>query len=242
LSPALPQFTGFSKDIFSFLGELEKNNNTKWFAKNRERYQENIVLPAKSFVTSIGQFFTQLNPAIRTEPKFNQTLMRINKDMRFSKTEPYKNYFLIHFGRFKMDSEFYLYFDKQGADYGIFLNAENGDELYFGQNVERYPQEIIKTFEKYKLNRRFDFHEFKKTPQLVQKKFDANKHFDLLKKNKYILFEKEIPLNNKLLYTTDILTELVKNYAFLYPLYCFSISSQPLKLLEKFEETMGVPV
>jgi uncharacterized protein (TIGR02453 family) len=242
LSNALPPFKGFSKDIFSFLEELEKNNNTKWFAKNRERYQENIVLPAKSFVVAIAQFFTQLNPAIRTEPMFNQTLMRINKDMRFSKDAPYKNYFLIHFGRFKMDSEFYLYFDKQGADYGIFLNAEIGDELYFAQNLERYPQDIIKTFEKYKLNKRFDFHEFKKTPQLVQKKFNAGKHFELLKKNKYILFEKEIPLNKKSLYTADILTELVKNYASLYPLYCFAISSHPLKLLDKFEETMGVPV
>ncbi len=242
MSLALPPFKGFSKDIFSFLGELEKNNNTKWFAKNRERYQENIVLPAKSFVVSMGQFFTQLNPSIRTEPMFNQTLMRINKDMRFSKDAPYKNYFLIHFGRFKMDSEFYLYFDKQGADYGIFLNADTGDELYFEQNLEQYPHEILKTFDKYKLNNRFDFHEFKKTPQLVQKKFNAGKHFDLLKKNKYILFEKEIPRDKKLLYTADILTELVKNYASLYPLYCFAISSQPLKLLDKFEETMGVPV
>ncbi len=238
----IPPFKGFSKDIFKFLEELEKNNNTKWFDKNRHRYQDNIVLPAKSFVASIGQFFTQLNPAIRTEPKFNKTLMRINKDMRFSKDAPYKNYFLIHFGRFKMDSEFYLYFDKQGADYGIFLNGEQGDELYFYLNLERYSKEIIRTFDHYGLNERFDLHEFKKTPQLVQKNFDAGKHFDLLKKNKYILFEKEIPKKSKSLYSANILTDLVKSYVTLYPLYCFAISPRPLKLIDKFEETMGVPV
>jgi len=242
LSAVLPPFSGFNKDIFAFLEELEKNNNTKWFAKNRERYQENVVLPAKSFVSSIGQFFTQLNPAIRTEPKFNKTIMRINKDMRFSKDTPYKNYFLIHFGRFKMDSEFYLYFDKQGADFGIFLNGEKGDELFFSQNLERYPGEIAKVFDQYKLNNRFDFHEFKKIPQLIQKKFNADKHFDLIRKNKYILLEREIPQTSKLLYKADILTELVKNYASLYPLYCVAISHQPQKLLDKFEETMGVPV
>ena len=242
MSLAIPPFQGFRRDIFDFLGQLEKHNNTKWFAKNRERYQENIVLPAKSFVTAIGQFFTQLNPAIRTEPKFNKTLMRINKDMRFAKDAPYKTYFLIHFGRFKMDSEFYLYFDKSGADYGIFLNGEDGDSLYFSRNLKRYPKEILKAFNNYNLNSHFDFHEFKKTPQLVQKNFDANKHFDLLKKNKYILFEKEIPRKNKILYSVNILTELVKKYASLYPLYCFAISPQPLKLIDKFEETMGVPV
>ncbi len=241
MSASVPPFNGFSRDIFAFLGELEKNNNTKWFDKNRERYQNNIVLPAKSFVVSMGQFFTQMNPAIRTEPKFNKTLMRINKDMRFSKDAPYKNYFLIHFGRFKMDSEFYLYFDKKGADFGLFLNGEKGDELYFAQNLKRYPNKIYDVFGKYSLNNRFDLHEFKKTPQLVQKKFDAGKHFELLGKSRYILLEKEIPQKNKSLYKADILTDLVKNYASLYPLYCFAISPQPLKLIDKFEETMGVP-
>lgn len=242
MSTALPLFNGFNKDIFSFLEELEKNNNTKWFAKNKERYQENIVLPAKSFVASIGQFFTQLNPAIRTEPKFNKTLMRINKDMRFSKDSPYKNYFLIHFGRFKMDSEFYLYFDKRGADFGIFLNGETGDDLHFAGNLERYPAEIRKVFKKYRLNKQFDLHEFKKTPQLVQPEFDAERHYDLLTGNKYILLEKEISKKNEVLFSADILTDLVKNYASLYPLYCFAVSPQPLKLLDRFEETMGVPV
>ncbi len=241
MSAVLPPFNGFSRDIFPFLEELEQNNNTKWFDKNRQRYKDNIVLPAKSFVASIGQFFTQLNPAIRTEPKFNKTLMRINKDMRFSKDAPYKNYFLIHFGRFKMDSEFYLYFDRQGADYGIFLNAEKGDDLYFSQNLERYSKEILKVFNTYNLNRHYDLHEFKKTPQLVQKNFNAGKHFDLIKKNKYILLEKELK-KSKSIYSADILTDLVKHYASLYPLYCFAISPRPLKLIDKFEETMGVPV
>lgn len=242
MSLAIPPFKGFSKDIFAFLNELEKNNNTKWFAKNKGRYQENIVVPAKSFVAAIGQFFTQLNPAIRTEPKFNKTLMRINKDMRFSKDEPYKNYFLIHFGRFKMDSEFYLYFDKSAAAFGIFLNGEEGDDLYFSHNLKRYPKKISQTFNTYNLNSRFDLHELEKTPLLLQKSFDANIHFDYLKKIKYILFEKEIKRENKLLYSADILIELVKNYASLYPIYCFAISPQPLKLIDKFEETMGIPV
>ena len=236
-----PVFKGFNKDTFTFLAELEKNNNLKWFDKNRDRYRQNIVEPAKSFVTAIGQFFTQLNPSIRTEPKFNQTIMRINKDMRFSKDAPYKNYFLIHFGRFKMDSEFYLYFDKTGADFGIFLNSDKGDDLYFSENLKKYSKEIIKVFDNYNLNKVYDFHEFKKTPQLVQKRFDAQKHFDLMTNNKYILLEKEIPVKSKILYSESIVTHLIKHYAALYPLYCFAISPSPLKLINDFEERLGVP-
>ncbi len=242
MSSAIPPFTGFNNDIFTFLSELEKNNNTAWFARNRQRYQESLVIPAKSFVTAIGQFFTQLNPSIRTEPMFNKTIMRLNKDMRFVKDAPYKTYFLIHFGRFKMDSEFYLYFDKSGADYGIFLNKENGDDLFFAQNLERYRKEILKTFDNYKLNSKYNLHELKKEPVLVQKKFDANRHFELLNKSKWLLLEKEIPGDKKVICSPDLLPLLIKNYASLYPLYCFAISPQPLKLIDKFEETMGVPV
>lgn len=119
-------FKGFCRESFLFLIDLEKNNNTEWFAKNKDRYDDFIVKPAKSFVNDIAPFFNNLNASIRTEPKFNKTLMRINKDMRFVKENPYKTYFLIHFGRFKMDSEFYVHLDGKSMQYGLFIN--NNDE------------------------------------------------------------------------------------------------------------------
>ena len=153
-------FDGFNKDAFKFLEDLShsKNNNTKWFAKNRQRYESNLVAPAKSFITDIGQFFNQLNPSIRTEPKFNQTIMRINKDMRFAKGAPYKNYFLIHFGRFKLDSEFYVYFGSEGIDYGLFLNNTIDDELFFSENLIHFKKEISGFCEKFKINNKFSLH------------------------------------------------------------------------------------
>ena len=144
-------FTGFSKNTFKFFYEIEKNNNSGWFNSNRFVYDNYIVEPSRAFVSSIAQFFNHLNPSIRTEPKFNKTLMRISNDMRFSKKKPYKNYFLIHFGRFKMDSEFYVYIDKRGIEYGIFLNNSINDDLYFNQNLLSNRKEINKIFKDYKL-------------------------------------------------------------------------------------------
>jgi len=111
LKNEIEHFKGFFKESFLFLNDLAKNNNTDWFAQNKHRYDDFIVKPAKSFVNDIAPYFNNLSTSIRTEPKFNKTLMRINKDMRFAKGSPYKTYFLIHFGRFKMDSEFYVYLD-----------------------------------------------------------------------------------------------------------------------------------
>jgi len=239
-----PEFSGFKKDGLKFLGQLEKekNNNLIWFSKNRNRYQDNIVQPAKSFVTAIGQFFNHLNPSIRTEPKFNKTLMRINKDMRFSKGIPYKTYFLIHFGRFKMDSEFYVYLYKNGIQYGIFLNNSVGDDLYLNDNLTKYRKELIAACKEFKINNKFTFYELHKTPELVMSSFNASKNFDMLPGKKYILLEKEIALNNKLIYSPDFLSEAIKTFSNLYPLYCFAISPNPLKLIDDFEDRMGIAV
>ncbi len=237
---SLNEFNGFSKETFKFFSLLEKNNNKQFFDANRQIYDNFLVQPAKNLVQSLKPFFNQLNYSIRTEPKFNQTLMRISKDMRFHKNNPYRDYFLIHFGRFKMDSEFYVYLDKSGISYGIFLNMENGDNLYFKNNLKIFSEQIQKIFSKYEINNFYNLLELKKNPTLLKKKFNAEKHFDLLLKSKYILLEKNFDLSNKFCYSDKLIIELIKKYSRLYPLYCFAISPEPLKLLNNFEENLGI--
>ncbi len=235
-------FDGFSTDAFKFLKDLEKNNSVQWFAKNRNRYESYIVAPAKLFVESIGQFFNQLNPSIRTAPKFNETLMRMNKDMRFNKGEPYRTFFLIHFGRFKMDSEFYVYLDKNGISYGIFFNNSGGDNLYFKKNSEKYSDEITALFSKYKIDGKYNLFSFEKDPCLLHPKFRADKYFEEVKKLKFILLEKAVDLEDKLIYSPNLITKSIKAFSALYPIYCFAISPNPLKLLNDFEENFGTAV
>ncbi len=235
-------FPGFSSEAFKFFKDLEKNNSVEWFAKNRNMYESHIVAPAKLFVETIGQFFNQLNPAIRTAPKFNETLMRMNKDMRFNKGEPYRTFFLIHFGRFKMDSEFYVYLDKNGISYGIFFNNSVGDNLYFKKNSEKYGNEIISLFSKYKIEGKYNLFSFEKEPRLLFPKFKADKHFEEMKKLKFILLEKAIELEDKLIHSPNLITKSIKAFSALYPVYCFAISPNPLKLLYEFEENLGTAV
>ena len=234
------KFNGINKDVFKFFSALERHNSLEWFSKNRERYQEVLVAPSRSYVESIGEFFNHLNPAIRTEPKFNKTLMRINKDMRFAKGAPYRNYFLIHFGRFKMDSEFYVYFDKTGISYGMFLNNAGGDDLYFNQNIKKFGKEIISTFNNYSLNNKLALHTFDKEISVVQKRLNINNHFEKFAATKYILLEKVLPKERKIVTSPDFLADSIKLFSSLYPIYCFAISPNPLKLLNNFEERMGV--
>ena len=244
MSTSIPVFDGFKPDTFKFLKDLgkNKNNNTAWFSKNRERYENNLVLPAKSFVVTIAQFFNHLNPAIRTEPKFNTTLMRINKDMRFAKGGPYKNYFLIHFGRFKMDSEFFIYLDETGIEFGLFLNNSKDENLYFNRNLSQSKNEIVECCEKFKINNKFGFYEMHKNDINKILKFNAKKNLELLTEMKYIILQKNKSLEDKLCFSQNFLSEAIKTFSNLYPLYCFAISAQPTKLIDDFEERLGIAV
>ena len=84
-------FGGFSKDLPKFLSELNKNNNKAWFDEHRKDYEALFLEPAKQFVAAIANPLSRVSKAIQVEPKVNGSIMRINRDTRFSKDKsPYK--------------------------------------------------------------------------------------------------------------------------------------------------------
>ena len=237
----IPAFSGYKKDTFNFLKDLSENNSLEWFAENRQRYNNYVVLPSKSLILAIAPFFNQLEPEINTEPKFDKTLMRINKDFRFSIGIPYRTYFLLHFRKFKNDSEFYIYIDKNGIECGLFINNTIGREFYFNKNLPGYKNELIDTFVRFDLNRKFNFYEMNKSQiELIKKDFDIGEDFNQMARTKSILLQKEIKKESEIIYSSDLLLELIRIFSQLYPIYCFCTSPNPLHLLETFEDQIGV--
>jgi len=232
-------FSGFIKELFKFLIDLEKNNSVEWFHKNREQYHNFLVVPAKAFIMEMAPFLNRLNPAIRTEPKFNETIMRLNKDMRFAKGEPYRAFLLIHFGKFKLDSEFYLYFEPRNYSLGIFINRSDEEKHFFRRNQIKFKNEIKEVCKKYKINNNYSLSYLGAESAPVKARFNAEKHFELLAEHNYPLLEKVKQPSEKILFSDQIIGEMIKMISTLYPLYCFSISPQPLKELQRFEDNFG---
>lgn len=242
MKDSIPPFNGFNKDVFKFLNDLSKNNNFEWFNTNRQRYQESLVIPAKSFVVEMSDFFNRLDPSIRTTPKFNETLMRINKDMRFAKGEPYRNYFLIHFGKFKLDSEFYVFFESNCFQYGLFINnSPEAENFYFTKNLGKYKKEFIDISKRYGIDKCFELHHMGKETKLISNSFSAKEHTDILPDYKMLLLQKSMTYTKPIIYKPDITLELIKVFSILYPVYCFAVSPQPLKKINEFEENFGIP-
>ncbi len=232
----LPSFNGFSKESFKFFAELSENNSLAWFDQNRERYNNSIVNTAKTLINSLAPFFNQLEPEINTEPKFDKTMLRINKDARFPEKDPYRTYFLIHFRRFKKDSEFYIYIDQKGIEYGLFINNTLGNELYFNKNLPGHKVELLEIFKRFDLNNKFDFYEMKKEAELISKNFDIEKEFNRMARIKFFLLQKELRKNSEIIYTQDLISEIIKTFSQLFPIYCFSISHNPLALIDDLED------
>lgn len=110
-------FTGFSDETVKFFRALNRNNNREWFHKNKHRYDEYVMAPAKEFVTTIAPFLYEISPDINAEPRVNAAIRRINRDIRFSPDKtPYKTYQDFKFlqGRDKEGAGFYMHCSAKG--------------------------------------------------------------------------------------------------------------------------------
>lgn len=78
----------FTQDFVEFFKDLAKNNHKEWFHENKKRYELSVKNPftlfLKDLIIEIQKFDTELD----IEPK--DCILRINKDIRFSKDKtPY---------------------------------------------------------------------------------------------------------------------------------------------------------
>jgi len=89
----------FSRKTIAFLKELDKNNNKVWFDQNRQRYEDEVRTPALNYIESMDQHMAKISPHfIVSAKKVGGSLMRVHKDIRFSKDKtPYKTNVGIHF-------------------------------------------------------------------------------------------------------------------------------------------------
>ena len=84
-------FPGFSRDLIVFFQALEQHNEKAWFDQHRNEYQTLLMEPAKRFVAAMGEQLRRMSKDIHAEPRVNGSIMRINRDIRFSNDKrPYK--------------------------------------------------------------------------------------------------------------------------------------------------------
>ncbi len=234
------EFKGFSRETFKFFADLYKHNSVAWFRKHREEYEEYLMNPARAFVVSIGPFIKFINPVLDTEPKFNRTLVRLNRDMRFAK-KPYKDFFLIRFGKTKWASELFLYLDRNGMELGSFINNEKADgRRRFEENIANHRDTFTEACRKYRIGGEFSAYELHSGMEPISEKFNAQRDHGKFNGVDYIIFGRELDKSDPTVSSSKLLALAMKTFNRLYPLYIFATSDNPVADLESYNERIGL--
>lgn len=110
------------KETLNFIGDVAENNNREWFATNKEVY-EAAKADVLNLVAAIIPELAKVDPLLSAEADPKKSLLRIYRDVRFSKNkDPYKNNFGIWFSAKS----------KGGNEPGYYLHIQPGKGFLAG--------------------------------------------------------------------------------------------------------------
>lgn len=90
--------TGFPQETRAFLTGIAQHNDKEWFTANRSLYDAGYVEPARALVEALGPQLRAISPDVQFEPRIGGSIMRVNRDTRFSRDKrPYKDHLDIMF-------------------------------------------------------------------------------------------------------------------------------------------------
>lgn len=126
--------TGFPPETFAFLKGIAANNEKPWFDANRKLYDVGYVDAGKAFVEAVGPELAKISPAVQYEPRIGASLMRVNRDTRFSRNkQPYKDHLDL----------FFWHGDKKGwTQPGFFLRI-TAESVWCGAGMHHFDGDLL---------------------------------------------------------------------------------------------------
>ncbi len=119
----MASFTGFDPAALDFLRDLGEHNDRAWFEAHRADYEGLLLLPARELVIALGERLAAIAPGVNADPRVNGSILRINRDTRFSNDKrPYKTHLDLWLwegdGPSRASSGFFLRLEADRVGYG----------------------------------------------------------------------------------------------------------------------------
>lgn len=208
---------------FSFLKDLAENNNREWFLENKERYElarENVI----DFTSELIKQMHLVDLNIDTELEAKKCIMRIYRDIRFSKDKtPYKTNFGVSIptiGKKAGRAEYFLHIAPGNSFIAGGYWMPRADHLKAIRQEIDYNGSTLKNIVTEKGFVEL-FGDFTKQEQLKNnpKEYDANnENISLLKLKSFVAFHQ---LNDDELFKTNAAISIAGICRKIYPLNVF---------------------
>jgi len=205
--------------LFSFLSELEQNNNRDWFNTNKSRYQESLEY-FRQFAGKLLNGISSFDPSLgNLEPK--DTIFRIYKDVRFSKDKsPYKTHFgcwMAKGGRKSTDAGYYFHLEpeKSFLAAGVWMPPKEQLSL-IRQEIVFHPDAYLEVINDPLL--RVNFERGGKEDMLKKGPVGYDKDFIHLEEIKYKHYIYSRNFSDGEILDTSLTRMAVEDYKKLYPL------------------------
>ncbi len=144
------QFQGFSRKTFTFLRDLGRNNNKKWFEAHRSVYEEHALAPLRALVTDVADFMLGIDLSFEVAPAVGKTISRIYRDTRFSSNKsPFHDCMWLTFKRPSKDwaryvPGYFLEINPTWYRYGLgFYDAAPDLMARFRQQIDDDPESFL---------------------------------------------------------------------------------------------------
>jgi uncharacterized protein (TIGR02453 family) len=224
----ITRFEGFSKKSSEFLREVRARNSKKWFEDHRGEYEEHLLQPLRTLVSSLSGAVIKIDGTIETSPAINRTISKIYRDIRFSKDKSlFRDEAWISFKRRMKERvtvpEFYFYMTPQSHEFGMgYYAADSASMNRFREAIAKNPGAFRKalSFEK---NSAFKYERYEdRYKRTVKNDGPADlQYWFQLKSFCYRVKRK----NGAKLYRAALSEEIAEVFSELAPLYGFLIKN-----------------
>jgi uncharacterized protein (TIGR02453 family) len=203
-------------ETLGFLTEIVENNNREWFALNKDRYETakaDVIL----FIEELIPVLAASDPEFPLEPQGKKCLMRIYRDIRFSKNKnPYKNNYGISFNaKGNKGPEYYLHLQPGNSFFAVgYWMPEAADLKNIREEIDYNTSEFLDIINAESFKSMFSISledSLKKAP----KGYDpGHPQIGLLKLKSYLAI---LPIKDAELFKPTIVNHLKKAFESIYP-------------------------
>lgn len=130
-------FEGFAPEALCFLADLREHNDRAWFQDHRDEYETFLLEPARDLVEALGMELGRFAAGINADPRVGRSIMRINRDTRFSRDKrPYKDHLDLWFWQGEGPS-------RERPGYWFRLTPER---LILGAGMHRFERPVLERY------------------------------------------------------------------------------------------------